>query len=302
MNDGVLQAMVGGVFAVMVALINKLVVPKGGKEPIKEGVVPTIRSDERDGAGHARHTGMSKKLSFTRTGVFVWIVAPVVGALIASGIFLAGFNGVQAVAGSGPVPLKAPVAISGNFYPSGFMGDIKRIDLNAQWSDNCHPGPTCVRVKYTPGGMAWAGVYWQYPDSNWGDQPGRKIEGAKKLVFWARGQVGGELVSFRVGGIQGKKYQDSLDRALDPSPARLTTEWQQYQIALEGTDMSSVIGAFSWSIAKDGNPQGAIFYLDGISFKYSVNSEYLLEGMGLGLIVLQAFSVRGDRLQLRKLQ
>jgi len=252
MSDGFVQAIVGGVFAVTVALINKLVTPRNGKGTVEKGEAPVV-----------------KKQPFARTGVFVWIVAPVAGALIALVVFLAGFNGIRAVAGSSPTPLKAPVAIVGNFYPSGFMGDIKGIELNAQWSDNCHSGPTCVKVKYTPGGMTWAGVYWQYPDSNWGDQPGRKIEGVKKLVFWARGQLGGELVSFRTGGISsnGKKYQDSLDRTLDPNPVKLTPQWQQFQIDLDGADMSSVIGAFSWSVAREGNPQGATFYLDGISFR-----------------------------------
>jgi hypothetical protein len=254
MSDAVIQTIVTGGFGVIVALITQWGMKKSANsnanQPSKQG-----------------GTTVSEKLSFMRTGVFILIVIPVVTALLGLGLFLGGFNGVQAVAGAGPVPLKAPFSISGYFYPSGFMGDIKQIELNTQWTDNCHPGPTCIRAKYTPGQISWAGVYWQYPASNWGDQPSRKIEGAKKLVFWARGQVGGELVSFRVGGIQGKKYQDSLDRGLEPNPVRLTTQWQQYQIDLDGADMSSVIGAFSWSVARDGNPQGATFYLDGISFK-----------------------------------
>lgn len=253
MSDGVVQTIVAGFFGVIVALINKW------------GMRKTANMDAKEPNEKGEST-VAKKLSFMRTGAFIWIVAPALGALLGLGLFLGGFNGVQAVAGSGPVPLRAPFAISGFFYPSGYMGDIKQIELNAQWTDNCHSGPTCVKFKYTPGAMTWAGVYWQYPDSNWGDLPGRKIEGAKKLVFWARGQLGGELVSFRVGGIQGKKYQDSLDRGLNPNPVKLTTQWQQYEIDLDGADMSSVIGAFSWSAARDGNPQGATFYLDGISF------------------------------------
>ena len=141
MSDGVLQAIVGGVFAVIVAWINKVIMPKSANETINKGEVPVV-----------------KKLSFMRKDVFVWIVAPTAGALIASAIFLAGFNGVKAVAGSGPVPLTAPFAINGYFYPSGFMGDIKQIELNTEWTENCHSGPACIRVKYTPGEMTWAGV------------------------------------------------------------------------------------------------------------------------------------------------
>lgn len=210
-----------------------------------------------------------RKSSLMKTRVFVWIIAPLAGILLGLGLLVAGVNPVQAIISAGPVPLRAPFAINGYYYASGFMGDDtehigEHIKLNAQSTANCHPDPTCMRFQYLPGRFSWAGVYWQSPANNWGDQPGRKIEGAQKLLFWARGESGGELISFRVGGIQGKKYQDSLDVAMDPSPLKLTNQWQQYQIDLKGTDMSSVIGAFSWSIARDGNPQGATFYLDGI--------------------------------------
>jgi hypothetical protein len=254
MSDGLVQTIVTGIFGVIMALINKWSMKKMTKSDAR-------RPNNEGGKA------LTKNLSFFRTSTFIWIVAPFTGSLLGLSLFLGGFNGVKAIAGSGPVSIKAPFSISGYYYPSGFMGDIAHIELKTQWTGNCHTGPTCMRIKYTPGGNSWAGVYWQSPANNWGDQPGRKIEGAKKLIFWARGETGGELVSFRAGGIQGKKYQDSMDRALDPSPVKLSTQWQEYQIDLEGADLSSVIGAFSWSVARDGNPEGATFYLEDISFK-----------------------------------
>lgn len=172
----------------------------------------------------------------------------------------------------GPPPLSAPVCLANNFYPSGYMGDgegenrkgTDPIDLNDQWTQNCHSDPTCIRIVYHPTSNKWAGVYWQYPDSNWGDEPGRKILGAKKLVFWARGDRGNEVVSFKVGGINKKKYKDSLEKSL--GPLKLATEWQYHEIDLSDADTSSIIGAFAWVASAKGNPDGLTFYLEGICF------------------------------------
>lgn len=223
-------------------------------------------------AGNDQEGASERKSSLMKTRAFVWGIAPLAGVSLGFGLLLAGFNPAKVAAGGGPPPLKAPFAVSGYFYPSGFMGEDTdhirdHIKLNAQWTTNCHPDPTCLKFQFVPGGISWAGVYWQSPANNWGDQPGKNIEGARKLLFWARGESGGELVSFRVGGIQGKKYQDSLNVSMEPSPVKLTDHWQQYEIDLKGAETNSVIGAFSWSIATDGNPQGASFYLDGIKFE-----------------------------------
>jgi len=206
-----------------------------------------------------------KELKFMKRTKSVFLVIPVAGALLGIGV-------AKARQALEPTSLTAPVCISNNYYPSGYMGDAEGenkkgtdpIDLNDQWTQNCHSDPTCIKIVYHPPSNKWAGVYWQYPDSNWGDEAGRKIVGAKKLVFWARGEHGVELVSFKVGGINKKKYRDSLDRSL--GPLKLTTDWKQYQIDLSDADTSSVIGAFAWSASAKGNPDGLTFYLEGICF------------------------------------
>jgi hypothetical protein len=242
MNDEIWKAIIGAVATVCVALINKISFDRK-------------RREEKE----------MKARSFVATRRFVWLIAPIAGAVMALLIS----QGVRVIAGS--VSVKAPFCVHGYFFPSGFIGDGEKgteaVELNDQWTENCHSGPTCVRVVYHPLGKGWAGVYWQYPDSNWGNQPGRKIEGAKKLVFWARGQKGGEVVEFKAGGINvpEKKYQDSFEKVLDTK--KLTTDWQQFEIDLNGADTSSVIGAFAWTATKNANPQGLTFYLDGICFQ-----------------------------------
>jgi hypothetical protein len=192
----------------------------------------------------------------------LWMVG---GAVLS----LALFNGVRILAGASAI--KAPFCTEGYFYPSGWMGDgetgSKQIQLNDQWKENCHSAPTCLQFMYEPGTKGWAGVYWQYPDGNWGDKAGRAIEGAARLVIWARGQNGGEVLEFKTGGIknQDKKYHDSFEKTI--GTVGLTTEWKRFEIDLNGVDTSSVLGAFAWIANQNGNPSGLTFYLDDICFE-----------------------------------
>jgi hypothetical protein len=180
--------------------------------------------------------------------------------------------------------------ISGNHYvPSGWMGDTGDIRLNECWREDTHAGSTAVRVEYTAQGTGpsygcdgpppcgWASVYWQEPANNWGDQPGGyDLSGARGLTFWARGEDGGEWISFKVGGIGcgSSAYPDSLCpvQALVPAPVSLTTTWQVYTIPLSADlDLSSVVGGFLWAASSEDNPSGATFYLDDIQYLFNID-------------------------------
>jgi hypothetical protein len=169
---------------------------------------------------------------------------------------------------SEPLVIKAPFDVPSYFYPSGWMGDAggpdgkKHLDFNDQWKDKCHSGSMCIQIRYRPASQGWAGVYWLYPDSNWGDQPGRVVEGATKISFWARGQAGGEVLTFKAGGSHNKKYVDSFEKV--NLPEVLTTDWKHCEISLRGADTHSVIGAFAWSTNCSG---GCVFYLDEIRYE-----------------------------------
>ena len=86
-----------------------------------------------------------------------------------------------------------------------------------------------------------------------------------KLVFRARGEKGGERVEeFKVGGLTGD-YADSGSAAI--GPIILAKNWNVYEIPLDGQELSSITGGFCWTMNRDGNPSGAIFYLDDIRFE-----------------------------------
>ncbi len=179
--------------------------------------------------------------------------------------------------------------ITGNHYiPSGWMGDIGDIRLDECWRGDVHSGGTAIRVEYraqrqgphTCGVLPcdWAGVYWQDPANNWGNRPGGyDLRGARGVTFWAKGAAGGELISFKVGGIgcgTTAPYRDSLCPVLplDPSPIYLTSTWQLYTIALDSSlPLTRVVGGFLWAASRTDNPSGATFYLDDIQYLFNTN-------------------------------
>lgn len=138
--------------------------------------------------------------------------------------------------------------LGGNHFAStGAMGDWGDITLDAGSTNFPFEGLECIRVDYAATGAQgfnWAGVYWQYPGTNWGTIPGSyNLEGAKELRFRARGAKGGEKLEFKVGGINKPPYnnatfpyQDSCD-LLTTGPVSLTPDWREYVIDLEKPEL-----------------------------------------------------------------
>jgi hypothetical protein len=155
------------------------------------------------------------------------------------------------------------------YAPSGWMGDHGDISLNPAWKPANGKGRTGMRIAYSGQGRqgnGWAGIYWQNPPNNWGTKPGGyNLNGARKVTFWARGEKGGETIDqFKIGGIQGH-YADSGSAGM--GPVQLTQDWKQYEINLEGQELSHIAGGFCWTMTRDANPEGAIFYLDQIRYE-----------------------------------
>ena len=150
------------------------------------------------------------------------------------------------------------------FIPSGYMGNTNSIKMTENATDNPHAGKNCLKVEYSAKDN-WGGVVWQSPANDWGDQPGGwDLTDAKKLTFWARGEKGGETVSFSFGLIaKDKKYHDKDKGEL--KDVVLTKEWKQYSIDLAGKDMSSVKTGFCWVLGAKGEP--ITFYLDDIKYE-----------------------------------
>jgi len=151
-----------------------------------------------------------------------------------------------------------------HYVASGWMGNAKGLKADDACANNPHSGKTCLRYEYTAADD-WAGIAWQDPANDWGDQPGGwNLTGAKTLRFWARGEKGGESVSFKFGVLGAdKKYSDTAIGGIND--VKLTKEWKEYRIDLAGKDLSRIKTGFAWSLAGQGSP--VIFYLDDIRFE-----------------------------------
>ena len=88
------------------------------------------------------------------------------------------------------------------------------------------------------------------------------------MVFYARGEVGGEEVSFGFGLIRSeKRFFDTAKRSLDK--VKLTREWQRFEIPCDNLqpteNLSRIKTGFVWTVASPGHP--VVFYLDNIGWE-----------------------------------
>lgn len=167
-----------------------------------------------------------------------------------------------------------PVDLESLYEPSGWMGDAETgdpyVSFDRYYRGARRPGDhdgLVTRIAYSAGPAGWAGLYWQWPDGNWGDSRGRSLS-ARRVAFSARGEMGGELVEFKVGGIGsdgGRAFPDSVDRS--SGGIRLEPEWKRYEIELSDQDLSSVIGGFAWIVQARANTDPVVFYIDNARFE-----------------------------------
>jgi hypothetical protein len=170
---------------------------------------------------------------------------------------------------------EAPMDVELLWYPSGWMGDVTGIKVGNETA-NVRPGDPdrkCLKWTYDAPdslGMGWGAVVWQYPANNWGAQPGRRVTGAMKVSFWARGETGGETLDFKTGNDTWEvppapdMYKDSYGNSIREV---LGTEWRKYAIPLDGMSTEQVIFGFLWAANPDPGGAPVTFYVDEIRFE-----------------------------------
>ncbi|HEX4405638.1 MAG TPA: hypothetical protein VH560_12460 [Polyangia bacterium] len=180
-----------------------------------------------------------------------------------------------------PMMLSLPFNVSDHFAPTGFMGDGVAAGSITMTTDvtACAGEPAaamagnCYAVTYqpqpivAPAPSTWGGVYWQYPDNNWGTLPPDTVAtGAQSITFYAKGKNGNESVTFQAGGITNTisattPYTDTFTVRQTFS---LTTAWTKYTLPLTGLTYSGgVLGGFAW-VATATNANPIVFFVHGI--------------------------------------
>jgi hypothetical protein len=186
-----------------------------------------------------------------------------------------------------------PFTVDSAFIASGWEGDYLAIHLGqglpandatcgGHRSSNAAKG-TCYKWTYDNvpfGAMIGTGataltaqgfgaVEWNhpgFPSANFGTgaQPGYVIPaGATKVVFYAKGAVGGEVVSFGVGQIANAVCNDAI--IVPGVMETLTANWTKYTIPLPAgmSYASGQIVGFGWSAGYQTAPGDAGAPADG---------------------------------------
>jgi hypothetical protein len=171
------------------------------------------------------------------------------------------------VRGEARTPMPFPVYENGfagmPWAPSGWMGGIEHLALDGAQAQVTRDGGAAGRLRYE-GRFGWAGIAWQDPPDDWGERAGGyDLRGAKALELWARGEYGGEKVSFGVGLLdESRDFPDSAIARRDE--VVLTHEWRRYRVPLEGLDLSRIKTGFVITLAGRATP--VTVYLDDIRF------------------------------------
>ncbi|MDP8269424.1 MAG: glycoside hydrolase family 2 TIM barrel-domain containing protein [Candidatus Tenebribacter davisii] len=165
--------------------------------------------------------------------------------------------------------LKFPLAVYADGFPqpwaySGWMGNHEALTIDPECKIQPYSGNTCMKIRCSAP-FGWTGVAWQNPANDWGDKPGGyDLTGAKKLTFWAKGEMGGELIDFGVGLLNSdKEFHDTAK--VEFKSIKLKKKWKQYSINLKGKDLSNIKIPFYW--ISGGNNHTVTFYLDDIQFE-----------------------------------
>ncbi|MDD5066264.1 MAG: hypothetical protein PHF84_04395 [bacterium] len=171
-----------------------------------------------------------------------------------------------------------------HFFASGWMGDFGDLKINDKCTTKPQSGKTCFQVRYSAArkqNVGWSGIYWQNPANNWGTvKGGFDITGAKKLYFYARGEKGGEVVEFKIGGITG----DYSDTTINSSGnIELEKTWKLYEIDLSDADLSYIAGGFCFVVLAEANPDGCTFYLDNIQYSDKAEAGSAASGKEAGV-------------------
>jgi hypothetical protein len=147
--------------------------------------------------------------------------------------------------------------------------------LTWNMSDRADPqsGGTCMKVNCKFAAPNWCGLavsclpdYFGVKDS----PPGTafNLQGARRLVFWAKGEKGNEYIQVKCAAFGDKPFGDSAKTPIESEWIHLTKGWKEYHIDVSGYDLHRVINPFLFVTDKAHNEDDDItFYVDEIFYE-----------------------------------
>jgi len=158
-----------------------------------------------------------------------------------------------------------PVDIKESFQQMVKTGDARKtpskLQIDADFVDPDEHCEFCYRVQFTPGAQGQAGVLFET------DKP-LNLQDAKRMTFWARGELGGEKIQVSAAG-----KKSSLDGASDgvkfgvaSGDLTLPQTWKKYEIDLSGVDLTSVTHGFGLKINKGNDGSDKVIYFKYVTY------------------------------------
>ena len=126
-------------------------------------------------------------------------------------------------------------------------------------------------IQYTPASLGFAGIAYK-ADKNY------DLSNAQRVVFFAKGQNGGENVTFAaVGRNTNAAGFNNTDETLGSAfnnqnfsliseDVSLDREWKRYQISLEGVDLQRISHPFAFIVHQGPGPEAVTFTLRDITY------------------------------------
>jgi len=142
------------------------------------------------------------------------------------------------------------------------------------------PGPrdgaTCARFDIQlQGEFQWVGIAVTGPAYRFG-RPGVSFErdgafdltGARRLVFWARGERGDEYIQIKAAVFGDVPNGDSARLPAATTWLPLTKAWSRYALDVSTMNLTRVVSLFAFVVDRAHNPGGTLtFYLGDIYFE-----------------------------------
>ena len=123
-------------------------------------------------------------------------------------------------------------------------------------------------IQYTPASIGFAGIAYK-ADKNY------DLSNAQRVVFFAKGQNGGENVTFAaVGRNENTTTFNNTDETLGSAfnnqnfsliseDVSLDRDWKRYQISLEGVDLQSISHPFAFIVTSRSRTGSSYIFFEG---------------------------------------
>jgi hypothetical protein len=145
--------------------------------------------------------------------------------------------------------------------------DPWRIKIDSEFIDPDEHCEFCYRIEIDPGATGMLGTTFKANKVF-------NLEGAERLTFYARGEIGGEDVRFRaagksVDGANARNAAEPVRFAFESEGTKLDRQWQRYEMDLSNADLTDITHGFGFEIdrsALNEPGQTVVIYLMGVTF------------------------------------